>query len=57
MAQSEVREFFESKSYANHRKGLEAKQKMHIATFGRFDAVIKSIGGLGKLLHAIGKRR
>ena len=57
MAQSEVRDFFESKSFANYRKGLEAKQKLHIATLGRFDGVIKSIGGLAKLLHALGRRR
>lgn len=57
MAQSEVRDFFESKSYANYRKGQEAKQKMHLAIFGRFDSVIKTVGGLGKLLQAIGKRR
>jgi hypothetical protein len=57
MARSEVREFFESTSYSNYRKGLEARQKMSIAVLSRFDGVIKSIGGVGKLLHAIGKRR
>lgn len=57
MAHSEVRDFFASDSYANYRKGLEARQKLAIATLGRFDGVLKAISFLGKLLHALGKRR
>lgn len=47
---SAVRDFFESGAFTNYRKGLEARQKLSMAMLQRFEAVIKSIGGLGKLL-------
>ncbi len=53
---SAVRDFFESSAFANYRKSLEAKQKLSLALLQRFEAVLKSIGGIGKLLQALGKR-
>lgn len=47
---SAVRDFFESTAFTNYRKSLEARQKLSMATLGRFDAVLKAMGGLGKLL-------
>jgi hypothetical protein len=57
MGMSEVTDFFESKSFANYRKLQESRSKMHSATLSRFDAVIKGMGGLGKLLAGLGKSR
>lgn len=57
MGRSDMADFFESKSFANYRKTLESRNKLHMATLGRFDAVIKGMGGLGKLLASFGKSR
>lgn len=57
MTQSQVADFFDSKSFASYRKMQESRGKLHLATLSRFDAVIKGMSGLGKLLAAIGKRR
>lgn len=43
-------DFFESSAFASYRKSLEARQKLSLAVLQRFEAVIKSMGGLGKLL-------
>ena len=47
---SAVRDFFESNAFANYRKSLESRQKLSLAILQRFESVIKSMGGLGKLL-------
>lgn len=47
---SAMRDFFESAAFTNYRKSLESRQKMSLAVLQRFEAVIKSMGGLGKLL-------
>lgn len=57
MGISEVADFFDSKAFSNYRKTQECRQKLHIANLGRFDAVIKGMGGLGKLLAGLGKSR
>lgn len=57
MTQTQIGDFFNSKSFANYCKVQEARGKLHIASLSRFDAVIKGMGGLGKLLAAFAKRR
>lgn len=47
---SAAADFFQSRAFTNYRKGLEGRQKMSLAVLQRFEAVIKSMGGLGKLL-------
>jgi len=47
---SVARDFFESGAFTNYRKSLESRQKLAMAMLQRFEAVIKSMGGLGKLL-------
>jgi hypothetical protein len=47
---SDVRDFFESGAFTNYRKSLESRHKLSLAILQRFEAVIKSMGGLGKLL-------
>lgn len=48
--QSEAAAFFASSAFASYRKTLEAKAKLTQSYFGRLDAIIKGISGLGKLL-------
>ena len=57
MGMSEMTDFFESTAFANYRKLQESKQKLHMASLSRFDAVIKGMGGIGKLLSGLGKQR
>ena len=47
---SSITDFYASGSFADYRKSVETKHKVQQAMFARFDAVIKGIGGLGKLL-------
>lgn len=57
MTLSEADDFFGSKAFAGYRSTIESRQKLTLAILLRFDGVMKAIGGLGKLLASIGKRR
>lgn len=57
MTASDAHGFFKSSAFTNHRKTLESKQKMQLAVLGRFDGIAKGIGGLGKLIASISKRK
>ncbi len=41
---------FDSKAYGEWKKSRDANQKIDLAVIDRLDVLIKSIGGLGKLL-------
>lgn len=47
---SAVDDFYSSSAFASYRKTNEAKAKLTQAYFGRFDAVLKGVAALGKLL-------
>lgn len=47
---SAVADFYSSSAFASYRKTAEAKAKLTQAYFGRFDAVLKSLSNIGKLL-------
>ena len=51
---SAVDDFYSSSAFASYRKINEAKAKLTQAYFGRFDAILKTLGNIGK---ALGKRR
>lgn len=51
----DAEEFFCSDAFKDHVKFLESKDKAQSEIFGRFDLVLKAMGGLGKLLA--GRRR
>lgn len=50
VSESEAQEFFSSQTFKDHLKHLEFKDKTQGLVFDRFDAVIKGMGMLGKLL-------
>jgi hypothetical protein len=54
---SDASDLFESRAFAGLKKSAEGKQKLWIEVISRIDNVSKGLSGLGKLLHAIGKRR
>lgn len=47
---SDVADFYQSSAFGNYRKSQEGRQKMAMAILLRFDAVMKQINGLGKVL-------
>lgn len=48
VTESEAEAFFASDAFKDHVKLMEHRDKLTSAMFDRFDAVIKSIGNLGK---------
>lgn len=55
VSEVDAEEFFCSDAFKDHVKFLESKDKAQSEIFGRFDLVLKAMGGLGKLLA--GRRR
>ena len=49
MASSDVVTFFESKTFAEWRKGKESEMKVHVAGVNRTNEVIRAIGVLAKI--------
>lgn len=50
MRRSDIQMLFASKAYKDWQKAQENRVKLQVAVIDRIDAVIKSIGSLGKAL-------
>lgn len=50
MGESDANEFFLSETFKDHLKHQEFKEQARGAVFDRFDKVIGSVAGLGKVL-------
>jgi hypothetical protein len=50
MPMCDIVDFFRCTAFDGFRKSEESRLKMAVAMFGRLDAVIKQIHGLGKVL-------
>ena len=57
MPMSSVTDFFASKAFSNYRASNESRQKLALATLGRFDNIAKGMGALGKAIIAVLRRR
>lgn len=50
VSENDAEEFFSSQTFKDHLKHLEFKDKAQGLIFDRFDAVLKGMGMLGKVL-------